>query len=263
MSTNTVVFDDGGAYERFMGRWSRSVGEVFLGWLAPAKGAHWLDLGCGTGVFTQLVLDTCSPAGVVAVDPAPAQIDYARKRSVDRRAEFRVVDAVALPFPDHTFDIVASALVINFIPDRPRALAEMRRVARPAGCVAGYVWDAAAQRGSAWPLLRAMRQIGLEPAGAPGAAESSAEALQAMFGQAGFEDIAVKAIEVTQTYRDIDDFWRSQTPTFTPHGAVIAGLPVVDRDRLFEAVRAVLPSTPNGAITYSARANAIKALAPA
>jgi len=50
-------FSDGAAYELFMGRWSRAVGAIFLEWVAPPKGARWLDIGCGTGVFTELVLD--------------------------------------------------------------------------------------------------------------------------------------------------------------------------------------------------------------
>src|ERR1035437_10386376 len=114
MADAAPIFNDANAYQAFMGRWSHAVGAAFLNWLAPPKGASWLDVGCGTGVFTELVLDTCSPAAVVAVDPAAAQIDYARKQSVAQRADFRVADAQALPFPDRTFDVVASALVINF-----------------------------------------------------------------------------------------------------------------------------------------------------
>ena len=61
-------FDDSAAYERFMGRWSRAAGEVFVDWLAPPAGARWLDVGCGTGVFTELILDTCLPSAVFGVD---------------------------------------------------------------------------------------------------------------------------------------------------------------------------------------------------
>ena len=71
--------------------------------------------------------------------------------------------------PNAAFDVVASAIVINFIPDRPRALAEMRRVGRFGGVVAGYVWDFAGERGPNWPLRLGMREIGAEvrrPAGA-------------------------------------------------------------------------------------------------
>ena len=137
-------FDDSAAYEHFMGSWSRAVGAVFLQWLAPPPDARWLDVGCGTGIFTKLILDT-APAEVFAVDPEAAQIDYARRQPSLARTNFRIADGCALPFPESTFDIVVSALVMNFISDRPQALSEMRRVVRPGGVVGGYVWDFTAE----------------------------------------------------------------------------------------------------------------------
>jgi 2-polyprenyl-3-methyl-5-hydroxy-6-metoxy-1,4-benzoquinol methylase len=67
-------FDDGEANEQFMGRWSRAIGKAFLTWLQPTEGAHWLDVGCGTGIFTELISDTCAPASVIAIDPSKSQI---------------------------------------------------------------------------------------------------------------------------------------------------------------------------------------------
>jgi ubiquinone/menaquinone biosynthesis C-methylase UbiE len=262
MAEATIVFDDGAAYERYMGRWSRAAGAVFLDWVAPPKDVRWLDVGCGTGVFTQLVLDTCSPAALTAVDPSAAQIDQARKQPVARQADFRVADAQALPFPEASFDVVASALVINFIPDRPRALAEMRRVGCPGATVAGYVWDFAAQRGPSFPMLRGLSEIGAEPPLLPGAADSTLAALRALFERAGFEEIANRPIEVTQTFRDFDDFWQAQTPSFHPVTKTIAALPDTNRRKLIEAVQAGLPSGADGRIAYSVRANAIKARVP-
>ena len=99
------------------------MGAVFLDWLAAPRKAAWLDVGCGTGAFTTLIVKTCKPARVAAVDPGAAQIEFARLQPVAKRADFRVADAQTLPFSDGTFDVVASALVINFIPDRARAVA--------------------------------------------------------------------------------------------------------------------------------------------
>ena len=161
-------FDDSAAYEQFMGRWSRALGRVFLRWTRPPAGARWLDVGCGTGIFTELILDTCCPATVFAVDPAKAQIEHARGQPVGKRAEFRLADAQALPFPEDSFDVVASALVINFIPDQPRALSEMRRVARPRGLIAGCVWDFAAELSPSWPLRLGMRRAGAVVPQVPG-----------------------------------------------------------------------------------------------
>ncbi len=84
---------DSAAYEQFMGQWSRAAGSVFLDWLSPPAGAIWLDVGCGTGAFTELVLDRCSPASVHAIDPVAAQIEHARGRLARRRAEFHVAAA--------------------------------------------------------------------------------------------------------------------------------------------------------------------------
>jgi SAM-dependent methyltransferase len=264
MADNAPCFDDGDAYERFMGRWSRAVGVQFLDWLTPPKRARWLDVGCGTGVFTQLVLDTCSPAAVMAVDPAPAQIEHARTLpAAVQKAEFRVADSQALPFPDDTFDVVGSALVINFIPDRPKALKEMARVARPGGMIAGYVWDFANDRSTSEPLRSGLRRIGVEPPATAGAADSTLEALGSLFSRAGLQDITARAIDVTNTFLNFDEFWRAQTPGFNPITSTIASLPTADQSRLMQIVKDELATGPGGSITYSARANAIKGRAPA
>ena len=262
MNDRGVVFDDAAAYERFMGKWSRVVGTSFLKWVAPSPNVRWLDVGCGTGVFTQLVLDTCSPSTLVGIDPAVAQIDHARQQPAARVANFRVADAQSLPFEDQSFDIVTSALVLNFIPDRHRALAEMRRVARPGGIVCAYVWDFAAGRGTAWPLVRGMRQIGVEVPKVPGTEDTSISALRSLFEQAGFEEIDTQAIDVTVPFADFNDFWHSQVPPFTPNGKAIFALNETDRSTLMEVVKGLLPLDPDGSFVYSARANAVKGCVP-
>jgi SAM-dependent methyltransferase len=259
MPKATQHFTDGAAYELFMGRWSRAVGEVFLDWVAPPRGARWLDIGCGTGVFTELVLDTCAPSAVVAVDPSAAQIDIALGKPIAQRAEFRVADAQALAFPDGTFDVVASSLVINFIPDRPKAIAEMRRVGQPGGVVAGYVWDFAGERGPGSPIRAGLRQIGANPPTLPGADDTRLSALVSLFAGAGLKDIATRVIDVTVSFPNFNEFWRTQTPSFNPMGKLIAALPEPQREKLSNSVRDRLPADADGSIAYSARAHAIKA----
>ena len=257
----TPTFDDGAAYERFMGRWSRAAGEAFLEWIRPSSGGRWLDVGCGGGAFTELVLARCSPAAVCAVDPARTQINHARAQPVGKRAEFRVADAEKLPFPDASFDIVASALVINFIPDRPTALLEMRRVARAGGLVAGYVWDFAGERSVMSPMRLAMQRMGTQPPPSAGAEDSTLERLDTLFRQAGLSNIVTKPIDISVTYPDFDDFWRAQTPGFNPLTQAIAALPHEARARMADTVKEAI-AAPDGSIAYSARANAIMARVP-
>jgi ubiquinone/menaquinone biosynthesis C-methylase UbiE len=129
-------FEDAKGYERLMGSASRAAGSVFLEWLDPPAGARWLDVGCGTGAFTGLIIDRCSPRSVHAIDPSKPQIEHARRQLSGMRVDLRVADAQALPFKDAAFDLAACALTINFVPDRTRALSEMCRVVRPGGFVA-------------------------------------------------------------------------------------------------------------------------------
>ena len=245
-----------------MGRWSRVVGNIFLEWLAPPKGARWLDVGCGTGAFTELVLASYAPASVTGVDPFPAQIEYARSLRLPATAEFKVADALNLPFPDRSFDVVASALVINFVPDRPRGLAEMCRAAKPGGIVAGYVWDFAGGRATGAPLAKGMRAIGVEPPVTPGTKDTTIEALQALFTGAGLQSIEARPIEIKPTYADFDDFWTSQTGSVSPQAKFIGSLAEADRTRLRDAVLSILPSNADGSVSYSACAHAIKARVP-
>lgn len=255
-------FSDGAAYERYMGRWTRAVGAIFLEWVAPPAGARWLDVGCGTGVFTELVLDTCSPEAMIAVDSSEAQIELTRSKPVAQRADFRIADAQSLPFPDGAFDVVISSLVINFIPERPRALAEMLRVGRPGGVVAGYVWDFPGGRAPVSAIRNALSCLNAEFPPVPGTEDSGLVALSALFNGAGFDDIATRTIDVRMIFRNFDEYWRTQTPTFSSTGRVVASLSESDRDRLKEFLRTSMPAESDGSISCSARANAIKARVP-
>lgn len=135
------LFRDGQAYERMMGRWSHRVGEKFLDWLDAPKGLRWIDVGCGNGAFTEVLIARCAPAAVTGIDPSEHQIDYARERNSVRKAQFRVANAQSLPFGDNSFDAAAMALVISFLADPLKAAQEMARVVRPGGPVAAYMWD--------------------------------------------------------------------------------------------------------------------------
>ena len=93
-------FTDGEAYEQFMGRWSRAAGEQFIDWLAVPVGQKWLDVGCGTGAFTELVLARCKPSTIDAIDPAEDQIAFARRRPGAAQASFRACRISPRAFSD-------------------------------------------------------------------------------------------------------------------------------------------------------------------
>lgn len=240
-----------------MGRWSRGVGTVFLDWIAPPAGANWLDVGCGTGSFTELIVETCSPASVFAIDPERAQIDHAQNGPIADRANFSVGDAQALRFADASFDVVASGLVLNFIPDPVQAVAEIRRVTRRGGTIGGYVWDFAAERSPTWPMRLGLRQLGALLTPMPGVEITDLTGLSALFERAGLNDVVTRSIEVTMRFADFDDFWVAQTPSFNPIARQIGKLEIRERTQLIDAVRAKVVR-PDGTIEYSARANAVK-----
>jgi SAM-dependent methyltransferase len=112
MVSNRIRFDDGAAYEQYMGKWSQLAGETFLDWLAPKSGLRWLDVGCGNGAFTEMLVERCAPISVQGIDPSEAQLAFARTRPASRVAQFRQGDAAAQPFLDDSFDAAVMPLVI-------------------------------------------------------------------------------------------------------------------------------------------------------
>jgi SAM-dependent methyltransferase len=256
-----IAFDDAAAYEAYMGRWSRAIGEQFLAWLAPPPDARWLDIGCGTGAFIDLIGRHAASKTISGIDPSAAQIDYARRTFP--QADLRVGDAMALPFADGAFDVVASALVLHFIPDRAKAFAEMKRVTRPGGVIAAYTWERTAATDFApyAPMLRGIEAIGGEALRSPTVPEANLEGLQASLHAPGFADIAVTRIEASHTFRDFDEYWDIQTLAVSPSGKSVARLDDAQRAKLRDTLRASLPAK-DGSISYPARAVAFKARRP-
>src|SRR4051812_48104700 len=176
--TDQIRFDDGAAYERYMGAWSQLTGEAFLQWLAPPPGWRWLDVGCGNGAFTEMVVERCAPRSVDGIDPSEAQLAYARTRPAARVAHFRRGDAMAQPFPDDTFDAAVMPLVIFFVPEPAKGVAEMARVVCPGGSVAAYAWDMLAGGFPYSPLHAEMRALGVAVPAPPSPGASHIDAMR-------------------------------------------------------------------------------------
>jgi SAM-dependent methyltransferase len=81
----------------------------------------WLDIGCGTGALSEVILDSASPRDVMGVDPSHGFVSFARHKVTDQRATFQVGDAQNLPVADSSFDATVAGLVINFISDQAKA----------------------------------------------------------------------------------------------------------------------------------------------
>lgn len=261
MAEPQIRFNDGASYERFMGVWSRFAGEIFLDWLAPRTGLKWIDVGCGNGAFTELIVEKHAPAEVQGIDPSDEQIAYARARAGARRAEFQIGDAMALPFPAHRFDAAMMALVIFFVPDPAKGVAEMVRVVSPGGMIAAYAWDVHGGGFPMEPLLAEVRAMGLAIPRPPSVDASRIEALRELWTSAGLRDVETREITVLRTFADFDDFWTTSL-TGPSVSATIAAMAADDVASLKAKVRARLPADAAGRITYGARANAVKGRVP-
>ncbi|HEY1781075.1 MAG TPA: class I SAM-dependent methyltransferase [Roseiarcus sp.] len=262
MTQTKSFFTDGEAYQRMMGRWSRTAGEVFLDWLHLPQGLRWADVGCGTGAFTELLVDRCAPSEVCAVDPSADQIAYARTTPAANTVNFQVGDAQSLPFGDGAFDAAAMALVMTFISDPAKALAELKRVVKPGGTIGTYVWDFANGGSTLEPLRRAIEAAGAKMVPAPGHQNSSREALNRIFKAAALDDVATRVIEIDVSYPNFDSYWASQTAL--PNSIVqhLHEMKAAEVDGVKAYLRERLPTDQSGRIAYKAKASAAKGRVP-
>lgn len=260
MAKDQIRFEDGATYERMMGAWSRLAGDVFIDWLAARPGLRWIDIGCGNGAFTELIVEQCAPAEVQGIDPSEGQLAFARARPAGRMAEFRQGDAMALPFPKDYFDAAVMALVIFFVPDPAKGVTEMARVTRPGGMVATYAWDMLGGGFPLTPIQDELRAVGITPPLPPSAGASRMEALRDLWKGADLDAIETREITVQRTFANFDEFWRNSLgPSLAP---VVATMAPSDVESLKTRVRARLPADAAGSISCQGRANAITGCVP-
>jgi SAM-dependent methyltransferase len=255
------VWASGAAYEPYVGRWSRLVAREFLAWLAMPPRAHWLDVGCGTGALSETLLQLVAPARLTGIDRSDGYVAYARQQVRDERARFMAGDAQHLPFDSGTYDSAVSGLVLNFVPQPQRAVAEMARVTRPGGNVACYVCDYAGEM----QLMRYFwdAAVALDPAAGP-LDEGQRfplcrpEPLAALFRGVGLRGVAVRAIDVRTNFRDFDDYWSPFLGGQAPAPGYAMSLRNERRAGLRERIRATLPISTDGSISLIARAWAVR-----
>jgi SAM-dependent methyltransferase len=252
----------GDRYDAFMGRWSRLIAPQFLDWLGAGEGIDWLDVGCGTGALSAAILAQRQPRSVVALDQSDGFVAAAKAMLPDPRIAFRTGNAMALDLDSASRDIAVSGLVLNFVPDRTKALAEMMRVARPGGTVAFYVWD---YPGGGMELLRTFwsAATALDPAAADLTEGMrfpfcTPDGLTALAKDAGLADVEWAPIAVLTVFRDFDDYWLPFTLGTGPAPGYCASLTPDARERLRQTLSDSLPRAADGSIALTAKAWAVK-----
>lgn len=255
------TFSNAETYEAFVGRWSRLVAHQFIAWLDIAPAQTWLDVGAGTGVLSQVILQAASPVKVVGIDLSSAYIDFARQRIRDDRVEFTVGDAADLAFAAPQFDVAVAGLVLNFLPSPQHTVASMTHAVGNGGTVAAYVWD----YGGQMEMMRYFWDIAarLDPSAA--AMDSGQrftickpDNLRALFESVALKAIDVIPIDIQTRFTDFDDYWQ---PFLDAQGSVskyLRGLDDAARTALRDELQKRLPTTDDGAIPLVARAWAVK-----
>lgn len=260
-STRHDAWQNGQSYNGYMGRWSRRVAAEFLPWLAMPSGLDWLDVGCGTGALTQAILQRAAPASILALDASEAFVDQARGAVASDRAVFRVGNAMALDLPSASRDVVVSGLVLNFLPDRARALAGMVTVARPGGTVGFYVWDypsgGVGFMSAFWTAAVQLNPAAAELRETVRFADCTQAGLVGLATDAGLADVRSDAIEIPTVFADFDDLWVPFTFGTGPAPGYCASLDPGSRDALRQELARQLKVAPDGRIHLTARAWAV------
>jgi SAM-dependent methyltransferase len=260
-ASSADIWATGATYEPYVGRWSRLVAREFVQWLAVPPESRWLDVGCGTGALSQIILQTAAARAVTGIDRSEAYVTFAREHVQDARMAFEVGDAQALLVESASYDAVVAGLMLNFVPQPSQVVAEMARGAHPGGIVAAYVWDYAGK-------MQLMRHfwnaaVALDPA----AVEldegqrfplCKPEPLTHVFHAAGLQEVEVRAIDIATDFRDFDDYWSPFLGGQGPAPSYAMALSEARRVALRERLRASVPFALDGSIPLVARAWAVR-----
>ncbi|WP_433989421.1 2-methoxy-6-polyprenyl-1,4-benzoquinol methylase, mitochondrial (plasmid) [Pseudoseohaeicola sp. NH-UV-7] len=262
--TEFDAWSAGQSYEHYMGRWSRKIAAKFVNWVDPPANADWLEIGCGTGALTEAILAAARPRSILSTDQSKDFVAHAKAEISDDRADFAVASADHLPCMDTSADIVTSGLVLNFIADKKAAFAEMKRVLRPDGLVAFYVWD---YPGGGMGFIDAFWKAAAELD--PDAVELDESArfpfcqkdgLANICRDAGMAKAQITSIEVESRFPDFEAFWHPFTLGAGPAPGYVKSLSEDRKQRLKDHLAAKIDRGAH--VTLPARAWAVKAKWP-
>jgi SAM-dependent methyltransferase len=238
-----VTFDVAAdAYDRFMGRYSRSLAPQMADLARVRAGQRALDVGCGPGALTSELVGRLGADAVVAADPSEPFAQAARERHPG--VEVALAGAEDLPFDDGGFDVALAQLVVHFMSDPVAGLAEMRRVTRDGGIVAACVWDHAGGKAPLSPFWRAVAQLdpdAHDESDLPGAREGH---LAALFESAGLDEVEDDELWIRVEHASFEEWWEPFTFGVGPAGAYVAGLDADGGAELRERCRLLLGDGP-------------------
>jgi SAM-dependent methyltransferase len=249
----TVAAD---AYDRFMGRYSAPLAPLMADYARVVPGQRVVDVGCGPGALTTELVQRVGPDGVSAVDPSEPFVAAAKERHPG--VDVRLASAEQLPFADDAFDTSLAQLVVHFMADPVKGLAEMRRVTLGDGVVAACVWDHAGGTGPLslfWEATHALDAGVADESQLAGAREGH---LSELFEQAGLADVEDTALSVTVELASFDAWWEPFTRGVGPAGAYVASLDPEQQARLRERCRDKVAAS---GLSHTVRAWAARGLA--
>lgn len=254
-------------YESFMGRWSRRLAPLFIDFASLAAGERVIDVGCGTGSLTFALAEHAEIASVEAIDYEQQFVDAARERNTDPRINIQKGDACKLQFTDGQFDRALSMLVLHFVTDPKRAVAEMRRVVRPGGVVAATVWDNLGGQPAFrmfWDTLAAIEPSAIDRRSASLMRVTTRPGeLAGIFSTIGLTGITEAMLSIRMDFANFDDYWIPMITGQGTHAAYLETLPKATRQRIVDAVKsAYLCGQVDGPRSFASVAWAVRGTVP-
>lgn len=255
------TFDNAKAYELYVGRWSRLLAVQFLDWLNLPPGQRWLDVGAGTGVLSQAILDKASPAKILGIDLSADFLELAKQQVQDDRLEFRLEDAANLAFEAPQFDVAVAGLVLNFLASPETVIQKMREAVASGGTVAAYVWDYRGKMqmmSNFWEAAMVVDPAAHEQDARKSFGICEPDRLAALFESQGLKQVETLALDIPTRFRDFDDYWQ---PILAAQGSISRYLRSMNEATLNavrEQLQKQLPIAKDGSIHLEARAWAVK-----
>ena len=264
-SQRNAVWSAGAMYDPYVGRWSRLVARELLKWLSIPAQKDWLDVGCGTGALSQIIFEHGLPNAIKGIDSSADFVKYAKVHLERAHVTFEVGDAQALSTDSASFDVVVSGLVLNFVPEPRRAVAEMTRVARPGGELAACVWDYADKMELMryfWDAAVVLDPNALDFDEGRRFPICQPSPLAELFKNAGLQEVEVHSIDIPTCFRDFDDYWSPFLGGQGPAPGYAMSLSEERREALRERIRSNLPIAKDDSIPLTARVWAVRGRAP-